>query len=285
MKNTLKTDLIQSTKVIILATIIALGANYAFAAWTNPPANPPASNAGAPINTEDSSQEKDGDLTIRNSDSHTGNALQLPFGQLKVGLSSHGIGTFDKGQFFGNIGADFYCDRNMTDCTAAGDLGGGGGGGASLTVRELDGNPTVSNVDEIRFAQEDGLSVFDEGGGAVRIDIRKRHSLQANSNNLQLVGDVASPGANKVYGTDGSGNRGWQDSGGGGGENGDIVRHVQDCGTTTTCTQSCPAGGLVTGGGCDTNSRMKASWPSSPTAWTCTQTSATTLTNYVICLE
>jgi hypothetical protein len=35
-------------------------------------------------------------------------------------------------------------------------------------------------------------------------------SLTADASGLKLVGDSASPGNNKVYGTDGSGNKGWQ---------------------------------------------------------------------------
>lgn len=49
------------------------------------------------------------------------------------------------------------------------------------------------------------------GGGQLNADLT-----------LKLVNDTASPGANKVYGTDGSGVRGWQAAGGGGGS-GDTI--------------------------------------------------------------
>jgi hypothetical protein len=46
-----------------------------------------------------------------------------------------------------------------------------------------------------------------------------KNSIEIDSAELQLVGDNATPGANKVYGTDASGNKGWKDdpAGGGGG--------------------------------------------------------------------
>ena len=41
--------------------------------------------------------------------------------------------------------------------------------------------------------------------------ISAKNSIEINDDELQLVGDTASPGNNKVYGTDGSGVRGWKD--------------------------------------------------------------------------
>lgn len=48
--------------------------------------------------------------------------------------------------------------------------GSGGGAGAALTVEEVDGAPSVTSVSKIKFAQGDGLSVTDEGGGVARIN-------------------------------------------------------------------------------------------------------------------
>lgn len=53
-------------------------------------------------------------------------------------------------------------------------------------------------------------------------NITTQHSLQGGGNlsanrTLSLVGDTASPGNNKVYGTDASGTRGWKDDPAGGG--------------------------------------------------------------------
>lgn len=44
-----------------------------------------------------------------------------------------------------------------------------------------------------------------------------KNSIEVDSGDLQLDGDEASPGNNKVYGTDGSGNKGWKDDPAGGG--------------------------------------------------------------------
>lgn len=46
----------------------------------------------------------------------------------------------------------------------------GGGAGASLTVEEVDGAPSVVSVSKIKFAQADGFTVTDEGGGTARIN-------------------------------------------------------------------------------------------------------------------
>ena len=43
-----------------------------------------------------------------------------------------------------------------------------------------------------------------------------KNSIEVNTGELQLVGDEASPGNNKVYGTDGAGVKGWKDDPAGG---------------------------------------------------------------------
>lgn len=45
---------------------------------------------------------------------------------------------------------------------------------------------------------------------ALSADVRKQMSIDSDTNGLKLSGDSATPGNNKVYGTDGSGNKGWQ---------------------------------------------------------------------------
>jgi hypothetical protein len=55
--------------------------------------------------------------------------------------------------------------------TGAGAIKGSGtGGGGSLTVEEVDGAPSIASVTKLKFAQADGLTVTDEGGGVVRIN-------------------------------------------------------------------------------------------------------------------
>ncbi|KKU81135.1 MAG: hypothetical protein UY07_C0025G0006 [Parcubacteria group bacterium GW2011_GWA1_47_8] len=65
MKNQ-KNTLVQTVKVIVLATILSLGLSYAYA-WTAPNAAPPGGNVGAPINTGNSPQKKAGNLTLDNT--------------------------------------------------------------------------------------------------------------------------------------------------------------------------------------------------------------------------
>lgn len=52
------------------------------------------------------------------------------------------------------------------------------------------------------------------GGGDITVsrvfNVVGVNSIVANADDIQLVNDVASPGANRVYGTDGSGVKGWQ---------------------------------------------------------------------------
>lgn len=49
------------------------------------------------------------------------------------------------------------------------------------------------------------------------LDAKVQSSISVSNNKLQLVGDLASPGNSKYYGTDGSGMRGWYSGSGGGG--------------------------------------------------------------------
>ncbi len=60
------------------------------------------------------------------------------------------------------------------------------------------------------------------GGGTidsnVTINANTQNSVEVSVDALQLVGDTASPGNNKVYGTNGSGTRGWYDAASGTGD-------------------------------------------------------------------
>ena len=70
----------------------------------------------------------------------------------------------------------------------------------------------VIDSDTIDFTYTDPTPEF-------KADVRKQMSITSDSSGIKLVGDSASPGNNQVYGTDGSGNKGWKadPSGGGGG--------------------------------------------------------------------
>ena len=62
MKN-LKKDLIQTTKIILLALVLATGVGYVFA-WTGPTQGPPNGNVSAPINVGTENQIKNAGLGI-----------------------------------------------------------------------------------------------------------------------------------------------------------------------------------------------------------------------------
>lgn len=63
--SSIKNNIMQSVKAIILALLLIVGVNYAFAVdWTPPTATPPSGNTAAPINVSTSGQVKDGGLWL-----------------------------------------------------------------------------------------------------------------------------------------------------------------------------------------------------------------------------
>src|SRR5690554_3765027 len=60
----------------------------------------------------------------------------------------------------------------------------------------------------------DGDLVEIPGGGSGGYE--PKNSIEVDADELQLVGDEANPGNNKVYGTDGTGAKGWKDDPAGG---------------------------------------------------------------------
>ena len=62
---TLKTQLLNTLKIIILASIVVLGVQYVSATtWVAPTGNPPTNNTPAPINGGGTAQEKTGGLIV-----------------------------------------------------------------------------------------------------------------------------------------------------------------------------------------------------------------------------
>jgi hypothetical protein len=87
----------------------------------------------------------------------------------------------------------------------------------------------------------DGDLVEIPGGGSGGYE--PKNSIEVDADELQLVGDEASPGNNKVYGTDGTGAKGWKDDPAGGSaapeyypipvftyENGKVIQTKRDIG-------------------------------------------------------
>jgi hypothetical protein len=86
-------------------------------------------------------------------------------------------------------------------------------GGVYTDERAQDAIGTIlTDTDTIDFT-------YDDPTPKITADVRKQMSLTSDASGLKLVGDSASPGNSKLYGTDGSGNKGWynQPAGGGGG--------------------------------------------------------------------
>ncbi len=83
----MKTSTLTTIKTIILALILAVGVQFVVAAgtWTSAPANPPANNVDAPINTSTLQQAKMGALWV-NTDTSNPNI---------VGLVSNGESWFN----------------------------------------------------------------------------------------------------------------------------------------------------------------------------------------------
>lgn len=81
-----------------------------------------------------------------------------------------------------------------------------------------DGGKTIAQIEAsavstVRGTASSGYDTL----GEIESVITGKHSIEVDAAKLHLVGDTASPGNNKVYGTDGSGNRGWKDDPTGGG--------------------------------------------------------------------
>jgi len=86
------------------------------------------------------------------------------------------------------------------------------------------------------FTELDGdkITYIREGGQWVEYigeTIEAVNSIEIEDGEIQLVGDEESPGNNKVYGTDGSGVKGWKDDPAGGGGGGGITA-ISNIGST-----------------------------------------------------
>jgi hypothetical protein len=62
----------------------------------------------------------------------------------------------------------------------------------------------LTDTDTINFTYTDGTP-------SITADARLQMSLTSDSNGIKLSGDASSPGNTKLYGTDGSGTKGWYD--------------------------------------------------------------------------
>ncbi len=111
----MKSDLIQTAKTVILAAMIALGANYAYAVWNSPAQPPPGGNVPAPVNVGGADQVKTGGFASNTS-------LDAPFGF----FNTIGIGTTNPAYPLDVAGeARFGADQRIWSTRAVNILGAG----------------------------------------------------------------------------------------------------------------------------------------------------------------
>jgi hypothetical protein len=80
----------------------------------------------------------------------------------------------------------------------------------------VDEDDMASNSATKLPTQQSTKAYIDSGLASKRGTSAQKNSIESNAGDLQLVGDTASPGNSKVYGTNGSGTRGWYSAAGGG---------------------------------------------------------------------
>jgi len=71
----------------------------------------------------------------------------------------------------------------------------------------------AGNIYDLTFAQDEKVKADSGDPTSGYLEDKVQNSIEVDTGNhkLQLVGDVASPGNNKYYGTDSTGSKGWHD--------------------------------------------------------------------------
>ena len=88
----------------------------------------------------------------------------------------------------------------------------------------IDTDPTLSLDSDLVVPSQKAIKDYVDTGLSTKQDLlTDTKSVKIISNNVELDGDNASPGNNKVYGTDGSGVKGWKADPAGGASTGAIV--------------------------------------------------------------
>jgi hypothetical protein len=96
-------------------------------------------------------------------------------------------------------------------------------GGGAMEVKQANNTPDLLNITTLIIDQAHALAVTQPAVGQAQIAVVNQMSIAVDANGLKLVGDSASPGNSKLYGTNGSGVKGWYDQPVGGGGIGALV--------------------------------------------------------------
>lgn len=91
------------------------------------------------------------------------------------------------------------------------------------------------------IADTDTLDItYTDATPELKADVKKQMSITSDSSGIKLSGDSSSPGNNKVYGTDGSGTKGWKADPAGGGSSVLVQRVISEVGSSATGTTTMP---------------------------------------------
>jgi hypothetical protein len=150
--------------------------------------------------------------------------LVIPGGTMSVTLSGGNYSLVNDNATPGN---SKYYGTDSGGTKGFFDLPSGGSGledaFVDLVVSDTAGTYTASGADTLTLTGGTDIEITRSGAnvtvnftGSIPTVPGAKNSIEVDSGDLQLVGDTASPGNNKVYGTDGSGNRTWKDDPSGG---------------------------------------------------------------------
>lgn len=240
----IKKNVMQTLKVVILALVLITGVNYVFAVdWTPPTSTPPAGNTAAPLNVTVNGQVKDGGLVLNASRTAT-YGLQVmntasQYGLVVTSNGRVGIGNLPDNaslDIFGNIrirggtpglGKVLTSDEEGLGTWQTPATGGGGGGISGGTANQV---PKFLNATTLTNS-----GITENSSGQVGIGVTTPGSKLDVNGNITIRGNGAgfTPAAGKVLtATNSAGLAAWQTGVETGSASGNVGNTVQICGLT-----------------------------------------------------